>query len=428
MYGYVFNRSCLKVVMAGLNAIKPRKYDSIKSFVLCEHMNAVCTDLFDSPVDHWHLLIYYDCVKPCDTAFHRAFFSAGKRAVDWKSQMINVPDSMLKYVQCEPRKVIQLYGPKAFREHFEQMGLEKGEMALKIEMRDAGKKKHKWSSDDWFANSGFNPQKLTETIISHGVVTVSKFLLFAKKFLPNDSFGSFVFSRDKPRLEKEINDQIKRHYVMMNFYECLETRRGQIQLLVEEGKMFTVDDSVKWLEMILVWNQIEVEQFVLDVNSLLEKRHAKRNCLYLYGEANSCKSTICRSLVNGCPNVGMQITSSDFMFNECVNVNLIFSEETRITHEVVNLLKRVYEGANVTANRKCRDGYDLPRTPVICCSNYQPWKWVTNEKETLLARMFYFELRSHDELIACNKPLNPLMWIELKEKYNIECHQNNLFY
>lgn len=125
-------------------------------------------------------------------------------------------------------------------------------------MRDAGKKKTKWADDDWSANAGFNPQNLTEKIISHGVVTVKKFLLYAKKFLPNESYGSFIFSRDKQRLEKEINDAIKRHYVMMDFYECLETRRGQIERLVRDNKIFTIEDSIMWLEKILMCNQIEV--------------------------------------------------------------------------------------------------------------------------------------------------------------------------
>lgn len=251
--------------MAGLNSVKNRKYEGIKAFVLSEHMNAICTDLFDTPMDHWHLLVYYDCVKPCDTAFHRALFSCGKRGVDWKWQQINVPDSMLKYVQCEPRKITQVYGPIEFKDHVDQMGLEKGEMAMKIEMRDAGKKKTKWSDDDWFANSNFNPQKLADLIISKGVVTVNKFLLYAKKYMKEYSFGSFIFSRDKQRLEKEINDYIKRHYVMMSYEECIDTRREQIQRLVSEGKMFTVQESIEWFERILSLNGIEVERFVLDM-------------------------------------------------------------------------------------------------------------------------------------------------------------------
>ena len=47
----------------------------------------------------------------------------------------------------------------------------------------------------------------------------------------------------------------------------------------------------------------------------------------------------------------MQISSMDFPFNECVNVNLIFSEETKITEDVINLLKRVYEGASTKLKR-----------------------------------------------------------------------------
>ena len=100
-----------------------------------------------------------------------------------------------------------------------------------------------------------------------------------------------------------------------------------------------------------------MEYFVRCVIKVLLKQDQKRNTLYLWGPANSLKSTVCRSIVNGCPNVGMQISSADFPFNECVNVNLIFSEETKITEDVI--IKEVYEGAYCMVNRKNRDGVPL---------------------------------------------------------------------
>lgn len=130
--------------------------------------------------------------------------------------------------------------------------------------------------------------------------------------------------------------------------------------------------------------------------------------------------------MNGCPNVGMQISSTDFPFNECTNVNLIFSEETKITDDVINLLKRVYEGAFCMVNRKNRDAV-LERTPVICCSNYAPGHFVRPETKTMEARMFLYKLEKHDALIDCKKMLNPLMWPILTEKYKIDTTEYRLY-
>ena len=61
----------------------------------------------------------------------------------------------------------------------------RGEMKAKIERRDAKKdvaapKKRKWQDNDWYQESGQNPEAFCEHIIEHGCTSVSSFLLYAE--------------------------------------------------------------------------------------------------------------------------------------------------------------------------------------------------------------------------------------------------------
>ena len=71
----------------------------------------------------------------------------------------------------------------------------------------------------------------------------------------------------------------------------------------------------------------------------------------MMGPSNAMKSTIADSLKNTIPMVGMQVTSSDFTFGNCVNCNLIYAEECWVTQEIVCEIKRMWEGADVGVQR-----------------------------------------------------------------------------
>ena len=79
----------------------------------------------------------------------------------------------------------------------------------------------------------------------------------AKRNLRDECYGSFIFSRDKPRLEKEINDMIRRHYYMMDYFECLSTRAKQLEMLVSKGGMYGIKESIGWLKKVCLLNGID---------------------------------------------------------------------------------------------------------------------------------------------------------------------------
>ena len=63
-------------------------------------------------------------------------------------------------------------------------------------------------------------------------------------------------------------------------------------------------------------------------------------CLYLCGKNNSSKSAIARIISAMVPIQGQQIMSRDFAFSDCIDCNVISSEECYVTQDIVNDIKR----------------------------------------------------------------------------------------
>lgn len=96
-------------VRGWLKEVRQKKFKRICYYALSKHFNAPCNGLFETPIDHYHLILYYlDCPKPTDTSFHRRFyqFMSGKQ---WKSNSIRSERGMMQYIMCEPRQIVELF-------------------------------------------------------------------------------------------------------------------------------------------------------------------------------------------------------------------------------------------------------------------------------------------------------------------------------
>lgn len=108
------------------------------------------------------------------------------------------------------------------------------------------------------------------------------------------------------------------------------------------------------------------------------------------------------------PNHGQLLPSKDFMFQDCQDVPIIFSEEMRITLDIVSDFKKVLEGTAIHANRKHKEPFLLQRTPMICCSNETPWQNCKADAEALKNRLFFMFFAPWDQLKQCKYRLNPM--------------------
>ena len=121
-------------------------------------------------------------------------------------------------------------------------------------------------------------------------------------------------------MERQINEDLRRSYCALNWWELFERRRVTFEKLIESGHTYNVQESMKLFERVIKANGYEVKKFVTDVMMLIDKVDNKRNCLYIQGKSNSMKSTIARTITTMVPIAGQQIMSREFAFYEPVRI------------------------------------------------------------------------------------------------------------
>jgi hypothetical protein len=168
----------------------------------------------------------------------------------------------------------------------------------KIENRDEKEnvKKSKYSDEDWWIESGQSPEKFQEWIYKLGIRDVASFLDYAARYIPQYKFGAFICDQKRHRLVRQINDELRRRYSCLSWWEACRTRRQQFQDRRDDGTTYNLEESTKLLERILQLNKIPKAEFLNTLFSVIEKKHQKKNSLYLQGPSNSMKSTVATSI------------------------------------------------------------------------------------------------------------------------------------
>ena len=163
-YGYVVSKEKYDELRES-HLKEARASKNVVWYALAEHLNAPCSGLFEEPYDHYHLIMWYsDQVTAHNTAFHRRFYKM-KAGEEWKSEKVRSERGLGQYIQCEPRRLIELYGSKAHREFIEECYRDREKQSDKIRKRDENKKKQPLvprirmgGDNDWFQENEYNPQ------------------------------------------------------------------------------------------------------------------------------------------------------------------------------------------------------------------------------------------------------------------------------
>lgn len=196
----------------------------------------------------------------------------------------------------------------------------------------------------------------------------------------------------------------------------------------EEGdKFYDTETSLRIFKHWCSHQNIAQDKFVTELWEVLTGQRPKINSFVLEGPPNAGKSYILRTLRHISHAFG-EIHAGDtnaFQFSNCINVNLIYIDEPRISPEIAEQMKLVLEGCPTKVKVKNREDEMLRKTPVIMTSNSPVWKWCTNEKKAFQARMIYYNLKKPCEwLKQCTKNLNPNIWTELFKEKIVEEQSN----
>ena len=254
------------------------------------------------------------------------------------------------------------------------------------------------------------PQDAFQLILKYKVKDYHSML---KALMQDDPDQYWVYAAHGKHLEITTNDAIKVYYKQWSWMKQAKDRQDYF---TGEHGYLTVEDTRWWMNILAEVNGLTLLDLQRMVVPWLLQEHPKKNCLYIYGPSNTCKTKFARCLADGVYNLGMYLTSNKFYFQECKNTSMILWEEIKIKKQLVSDCKKIFEGSKIMCNEKHMNWFWLKRTPILCTSNYTPWHFVKDERVFFENRMYYLTFYEDDRLEPLVQHLNPLFWVEVLEQ------------
>ena len=259
-------------------------------------------------------------------------------------------------------------------------------------------------------------RRLANLFIQSGAAEQTSFRQwFAQQEELREEYEELVYSKRWKELVDDVVIIAAGDFLKSSWKEILTLNMEQISW--DPDIYYDVPTSKLWLEKILNWNSISMDNFTMDITNIIDKKFPKINSLWLQGPSNAGKSLLLNSITLSTRfTVCIQDFTEDnnFPFNDAPGKRTLFINEPSIGPKRVELLKNAMEGQNNLAiNVKNLKGITLPRTPIFMASNKDLWEFCRSEKNTLLNRLIYYPLKEFPELIHCEKQLNPNMWFDI---------------
>lgn len=127
-----------------------------------------------------------------------------------------------------------------------------------------------------------------------------------------------------------------------------------------------------YYERLLAKNNIEIKDFIRDIKDWLNCVHPKKNVFTLIGPPNTGKTIIVGALQHLFVSKRLNNidVTSDFVFGNLINCNLIVIEEPFFPPILLEDFKNLAGGQTMTVNSKYLPAQQLNRTPIIVSSNF----------------------------------------------------------
>lgn len=139
----------------------------------------------------------------------------------------------------------------------------------------------------------------------------------------------------------------------------------------------------------LCYQGIDPEDFCLDFFDVMFKIHDKCNVLTLKGPSNCGKTYFIKCILE-LMNYGEVVAGGNFMFQNCVNKELLIWEEPIIGTDYVDICKKVMEGMTTQVNIKFKSPQTLYRTPMLITTNKDVWHYCSADEVPFKNRMFIY--------------------------------------
>nr|WAX26088.1 MAG: nonstructural protein [Army ant associated chapparvovirus 6] len=142
----------------------------------------------------------------------------------------------------------------------------------------------------------------------------------------------------------------------------------------------------------LIYQNVLPETFIMRLFKVLFMEMDKINCFVIQGPSNTGKTSFLNGLLSFY-NWGEIQSSGPFMFQNCVNRELLLWEEPLIGHDYVENCKKVFEGMATQVSVKYKPAQTLYRTPVLITTNKDLWHYTSVDESAIKNRIFLYNFR-----------------------------------
>ena len=161
-----------------------------------------------------------------------------------------------------------------------------------------------------------------------------------------------------------------------------------VDLRIYDKPFLTLEDSMVLLDNWFLHNGWDALEFITNLFRVLTKAAEKVNVFLVMGPSNSGKTMmLLQPLSVLVSNVGripsLNAASNNFVWQDCLNTNLICIDECVIQPGSFEEAKQIFAGEDTSVNIKHSPQAILKRTPIVACTNRQPWVFAPNEKDAL---------------------------------------------
>nr|WAX26070.1 MAG: nonstructural protein [Army ant associated chapparvovirus 21] len=194
-------------------------------------------------------------------------------------------------------------------------------------------------------------------------------------------------------------------------------------LLLERLTFNVTVDNFFTLYAYLMYQMIDPIEFMLDFFNIFCKFPDKKNVLVLQGESNTGKTTFIRPLLE-LVSFGEVVSGGQFMFQNCINKELLIWEEPLIGSDFIEMCKRVFEGMTTQVPVKFKAPQTLYRTPLLITTNKDLWYYSDGDEAALRNRIVLYKFVNDANGFS---KLSPSWWRSTFECYSKDCGELSLY-
>lgn len=247
-------------------------------------------------------------------------------------------------------------------------------------------------------------QKLVELIQEFGFESTTQVLEYMVH--TDSSLSAIVYSLHFSRWFATAREVV----TAMNKPQCLSDMYSCVRVPLTIGAHDAASLLRDWCDE----QGIDIMLLVSRLYCVMAKCDPKMNSLALIGASNAGKSFWISSLIPSVGDaVGTVTKSGTFMWQNCVDKQVIVMEEALLSPELMETFKVIAGGQPTMVDIKMKAPAKVNRTPLLIASNHSLWKYQPEAQNTLRNRVYVYDNLATSEVLGSLQgalTIDPQLW------------------